>query len=200
MLQRYVSKELTHFVGRSLPSDDERYKLLLKILNDGLLKGTGITDKEVESDNFYTNINFYSRDGSKGIFSNETLVETSSVCFCDIPVNDLGIHIRKYKEFGLSFFKDFLIKKRANPIFYVAIDSKPTTRDSTIATRGDYFDKQLYAFAQLMQHKLSNSELKDDFEKIYRFFGNEILPFLKPFECCRSESDEKNYYMEYNVP
>jgi hypothetical protein len=210
VLQRYVSKELTHFVGKSLASDDERYNLLLKILKEGLLRGTGITDEDIERDNFYTNINFYSRDGSKGKFSNETLVETPSVCFCDIPVNDLGIHMGKYKRFGLSFIKEFLIEKRANPVFYVAIDSKSTIRDQAINSRGNRYDEQLKLFAWRMNSLLSsreliiNSDLKgsglinivDDFEKIYRFFGNEILPFLKPFECCKSESDEKNYYME----
>ena len=32
--QRYVSNELTHFVGRGLEADEERYSLLVKILKD----------------------------------------------------------------------------------------------------------------------------------------------------------------------
>jgi len=43
MLQRYVSKELTHFLGRSLANDDERYELLLKILKQGRLKAPRVS-------------------------------------------------------------------------------------------------------------------------------------------------------------
>lgn len=37
-LQRYVSPELHHFVGRRCSSDDERYDLLLRILRSGELR------------------------------------------------------------------------------------------------------------------------------------------------------------------
>ena len=45
------------------------------------------------------------------------------VCFCDIPVTDLAIHMTKYSRFGLSFLKPFLISKGANPVLYVANNS-----------------------------------------------------------------------------
>jgi hypothetical protein len=39
-------------------------------------------------------------------------------------VSDLEIHMRKYSPFGLSFLKPFLIDKGANPVFYIARNSK----------------------------------------------------------------------------
>lgn len=36
--QNYVSSELTHFVGRSLENDEERYKLLVEIIRTGRIK------------------------------------------------------------------------------------------------------------------------------------------------------------------
>ncbi len=37
-LQRYVSPDLTHFVGRSLPNQKTRFALLSKIIKQGTLK------------------------------------------------------------------------------------------------------------------------------------------------------------------
>src|SRR5689334_24442201 len=42
------------------------------------------------------------------------------VCFCDIPVEDLPLHMKKYSQFGLAFSKGFLIGKGATPVFYVS--------------------------------------------------------------------------------
>ena len=46
------------------------------------------------------------------------------ICFCDIPVTDLEIHMTKYSRFGLSFLKDFLVRKGATPVMYVAENSQ----------------------------------------------------------------------------
>jgi ribosomal protein L24E len=48
------------------------------------------------------------------------------VCFCDIPIGDLGIHIKKYGQFGLAFKKSFLIERGANPVLYVERNSAVT--------------------------------------------------------------------------
>src|SRR5262245_20037779 len=40
-MQRYISRELTHFLGRALQDDEERYTLLRKILRTGQLLPAG---------------------------------------------------------------------------------------------------------------------------------------------------------------
>ena len=207
MLQRYVSKELTHFVGKYLKdryqdpdqSENEQYKLLVKILIEGLLKGNDLTDDEIKSGQIESVKIF-----DKGSFSKETWIKVKTVCFCDIPVNDLGIHMNKYSKFGLSFVKEFLIEKRANPVFYVAIDSKPPTPPTvkTIANRGDWFNKELINFCKLLSPIMGTEssevykDILNNFREFIWFFGKDILPFLKPFECCKSDNDKENYYME----
>jgi hypothetical protein len=113
--QRYVSNELSHFVGRNLLSKpDCQFKLLVKILSDGWLThpphnpalGTALATYPT------------------GCMSTNDVFVEQVVCFCDIPEVDLGIHINKYGPFGLAFRKEFLIAKGANPVFYVAKNSR----------------------------------------------------------------------------
>jgi hypothetical protein len=116
---------------------------LLKIVKEGLLRGNDLTDDEIRKGQIES-----VKISSNGSFYKETMIKTKTVCFCDIPVNDLGIHIDKYSKFGLSFLKESLIEQQANPVFYIAMDSKPTNQMLPIVTniknKGDWFDRQLY--------------------------------------------------------
>ena len=113
-MQRYVSTELTHFVGRG-KARDEQYRLLVTILRSG----------ELRSDPSR-------RPGSPGVswttlnasFSEREMYHFPGVCFCDIPAADLSLHIGKYSPFGIAFAKPFLVKRGASPVFYVAKDSE----------------------------------------------------------------------------
>lgn len=140
-----------------------------------------------------------------GVFNRETMIKAPSVCFCDIPVNDLGIHIKKYSRFGLSFLKSFLVPKRTNPVFYVATDSD-TISQGRIVSRGNCFNDMLRVYDRLavqirseLKKELETSRYKalvEEFNIFDKFFGNQLLAFLKPFENGKSESDKENYYME----
>ncbi len=41
------------------------------------------------------------------------------VCFCDIPPDDLEVHVGKYGRFGVAFAKHTLIIRGACPVFYI---------------------------------------------------------------------------------
>ena len=107
--QRYVSGELTHFVGRG-GSQEEQYDILVnKILKSGWL-----TYPPHDSGKPRTAF----VDFSKPI-SSDRAIQSQVVCFCDIPVSDISIHVAKYSKFGLAFRKEFLIGLGACPVFYV---------------------------------------------------------------------------------
>lgn len=106
--QRYISNELTHFVGRGL-EEEAQYFLLLKILNSGWLTHPPHTP----------NISGGLSVETHGKISSNNMYNPQSVCFCDIPVSDLAIHMQKYSRFGLSFGKDFIVSKGGAPIFYI---------------------------------------------------------------------------------
>lgn len=133
----YVSNNLTHFVGRSLPSDQDRYELLCKIVRGGVLADPshrGRRDpifrlrmlRKSDSDadistcpeldySSYPNV----RHDAESNLSENTLLRFEIVCFCDIPDAELAIHCAKYGHFGLAFSKQFLVNKGASPVMYV---------------------------------------------------------------------------------
>ena len=108
--QRYVSSELTHFVGKGLPENAQYETLVDKILKPGWL---------TYPPHDVTIGRTLGVDFSKSISSDNTL-KYQVVCFCDIPEPDLAIHVKKYSKFGLAFRKYFIVDQGASPVFYVA--------------------------------------------------------------------------------
>jgi hypothetical protein len=111
--QRYISNELTHFIGRSLNDEEAQYQLLLKIIRDGWLTHPPHDPTKPLDEHF---------DAAK-LISADGLAVRGIVCFCDIPTTDYKLHISKYSSFGLSFAKSYLVKKGASPVYYIASDS-----------------------------------------------------------------------------
>jgi hypothetical protein len=135
--QRYVSDELTHFVGRTAKADEERYDILInKIIKSGWLTYPSHDVRRTRT---------LTADFSQPI-SNDQGLKYEVVSFCDIPEADLAIHVRKYSKFGLAFKKEFLIKKGACPVFYVANDTP--TSVTQIWPPGDFMPERVAAARQ----------------------------------------------------
>jgi len=106
--QRYISKELTHFIGRGKRTNSQ-YKLLIKILKEGRLYNPNV------GVNLAVNL-------SAKISQNEMYLP-QMVCFSDIPVEDLTIHKNKFSSIGIAFNKDFIVKQGGVPIHYIPAQS-----------------------------------------------------------------------------
>jgi Putative abortive phage resistance protein AbiGi, antitoxin len=211
-LQRYVSRELTHFVGRKSKDDEARYNLLKRILSSGKL--------EPRHRGSILFPDTYSVDMSNTAkLSTNKVYETETVCFCDIPVEDFEVHMRKYSRFGLSFQKSFLIKKEANPVFYIASDAadhfpaipgRPLQLGRRKITRADTFDAFFDKFRNIYDRlfpwvALNGPGRKEVPEKlmpileelmIQRHFINDLFSYLKFFDARKSEISATNFYME----
>jgi hypothetical protein len=150
-MQNYISEELTHFVGRSLPSDEERLNLLIAILRNGELLDPryktkrdhpifhfDVEDKQdgIQRHNYMPEPYFEVRENGP-VGANE-FVAPEMVCFCDIPVDQLAIHTKKYSSFGLAFSKPFGTGQGANPVYYVAKSAAAPLR--LISPDGRYAD------------------------------------------------------------
>ena len=193
-MQRYISKELFHFAGRG-KSIQEQYNILKLILN-GKKLGKGEKDQIK-----------ISSDYSKSISSNNVYV-SDMVCFCDIPLSDLKIHMNKYSSFGLSFSKIYLLTKGASPVWYI---SKNSIVDYIFPIQNaEYHDSNFKIFTELKKEyeykrgedmhtynsKLLN-EPKVGLNKALNYYlDNSVFPFFKFFDAEKDDTDNENYYME----
>jgi hypothetical protein len=209
-LQRYVSNELTHFVGRSCKDDESRYDQFKAILSScrleprpvGFLRSPGGISMGMSA--------------SASLSSNE-VYETEVVCFCDIPVEDFDLHMQKYSHFGLSFLKQFLVGKEANPVFYIARDATdryPSIHGRRLGKpmidRGESFDAFFLAYREGFNRlfpwvsmngpgrKDVPAELLKVLEELMmlKSFLNDLFSYFKFFDTKESEASTRNFYME----
>ena len=183
-MQRYVSQELTHFVGRSASSDEERYDILKRILRAGWI--THAPHENKPTSNLIINSN---KD-----FSSNQMYCPDVICFCDIPVDDLDIHVGKYSRFGLSFHKSYLVSEGVNPVFYIS--AKSEKHGELNAKR---FNKMIETFHTLVDDV--NREPKDpseaqEYRKVMSFLKFNVFGFMKFFKHDYPDDSKKNYYME----
>ncbi|MBI4799506.1 MAG: hypothetical protein HY794_12430 [Desulfarculus sp.] len=194
-LQRYVSDELTHFVGRGLraqpEAEDRQYELLVNILRGGQLG----TDK--------TKHTAYA-DASK--FSENEYYKPNVVCFSDIPVPDLAIHMGKFSRFGLAFRKAFLVAKGANPVFYLPRQAQIETSPGRQVDLASHFDQRHQMILSLFRNLptmgdgdmpslapgLSNQQVND----LLGFLVFHFFSLCKFYDAGLPADDPANYYME----
>lgn len=184
MLQHYVSDELTHFVGRSLPSDVGQYNLLLRIIREECLRSP--------KHGAFCGGRLQPRPGVP-LSSNEAYLG-SYVCFCDIPLPDLSIHMQKYSRFGLSFAKRFLMLHGASPVFYIAstsLNGPPIGR-----TKAADFDEMHALYQRLLCADCSDEQVAEMIYQIGNLLDWEVLSFCKFFDPDSLDIAPDNYYME----
>ena len=186
--QRYISKELTHFVGRK-KKPSSQYKLLVKILKEGWLTHP--------PHNIYESGNLLIRTGKK--ISGNEMYSPQAVCFCDIPVEDLALHANKYSKVGLSFDKDFIVNRGGAPVYYIPKGSKveaalnitpekleefgkPGYEESLnkVMGKGEYFDEVIRGYPKLFTffHKLVHEAARSGSQETGRI-GDSVWDYPK---------------------
>jgi hypothetical protein len=120
------------------------------------------------------------------------------VCFCDIPVPDLGLHVTKYSRFGLAFSKVFLIGKGAAPVFYVprGVRRAGQSRAEALDDLRDELMQTLTAIQQPGAPGEPPTWKGLERTKIQKFFEDIVLAFIKPFDETTADDHPDNYYME----
>jgi hypothetical protein len=189
--QRYISNELTHLVGRKLKSYEEQYDILIKILKERYIT---YPPHEKKDRNARELITYYTAD-----FTKNEMYEPSMVCFCDIPVCDLSIHIKKYSPFGLSFDKEFIACKGGGPVYYVsktAAPAWPVGQDSE-EDRGHVFDQKIKECYHLLDDLIcAENEWSDRARIVQSFLGGSIFAYTKCFDHTLMDRHNDNYYFE----
>jgi len=189
--QRYISNELTHLVGGKLTSYKAQYKILIKILKEGYITYPPHEEKNRSIRLLFTHY--------KADFTKNELYVPSMVCFCDIPVCDLSIHIKKYSPFGLAFDKKFIASKGGGPVYYVpktAAPAWPVGQDS-VEDRGHVFDQKIKECYRLLDDlACAKNEWSDRAGSVQRFLGGSIFAYTKCFDHTLMDKHDDNYYFE----
>lgn len=190
--QRYVSSEMTHFVGRDHAEADQ-YKLLIQIITSGWL--THPPHDPAISGRLTVN--------TDARISENEMYYPQIISFSDIPIGELDIHIQKFSRFGLSFLKSFLVKEGANPVFYIAKNAlsrdKGRTDRFTLAERFDQTIQQYHALFEELRNTPEKSDPPDQIKRLFSikdFLDYHIFSFLKFFDASKPEDDPEHFYME----
>jgi len=217
-MQRYISSELTHFVGRGL-TEKKQYEILVKILSEGFLSHA----PHVRSLGGNLNVNF------NASFSKNEMYNPEMVCFCDIPFEDLTLHMNKYSRFGLAFGKKFIVSKGGKPVMYIPTSSiiradkelSPEAMAQFGAEKDPYFKAKLlfeeheiggcfdemireYHLLSELTRKLfldtfSNPGVPEESHRLFAlnlFLEFHIFSFIKFFDPSLLDNDPSNYYFE----
>jgi hypothetical protein len=197
-VQRYVTNELAHFVGRGKTPDDQ-FRLLITILQSGWL--THAPHALGISGNLTVN-------GSARLSSNE-MYNPQIICFCDIPFGDLSLHTAKYSRFGLSLSKQFVVANGGCPVFYLPRGTRlrqfsSNRLNSEEVSLGDLFDQMVPEFHQMMHRRFTMEagtgpgvpEESKKHSQLDTFLNSRVFSYLKFFDESLADEDVENYYME----
>jgi hypothetical protein len=212
--QRYVSNELTHFVGRG-KVEEEQYGLLVHILKSGWLTHPP-HNPQIDG-------NIHVSSGTS--ISANQMYSPQIVCFCDIPIQDLHIHIAKYSPFGLALSKDLVVRQGGTPVLYLPLNTSVrasrglTTDEITRATSRNnpddiyreiplcqLFDRMvpeyrsmMNRFEQLIMQASETRGVPEEFRRLSRlrsFIDFHLISYLKFFDHTLPDDDPNNFYME----
>ena len=218
LTQRYISKELVHFVGRSM-SEDQQFELLLKILNEGWI--THPPHNPNISGNLSVNTN--------AAISENEMYAPEITCFADIPIQDLSMHMQKYSSVGISLSKEFIAEAGGVPVHYIPKGAKvkrPRNLDAgdfrklmleggpekfveelyEKVSTAQYFDEMLKEYHDLLNIFRQQSKIIDPqpgvsglFKRILeleRFLDFHVFSYFKFFDHTLPDDDPDNYYFE----
>lgn len=186
-MQRYVSKELIHFLGRTL-GPEGRYSLMLEILRSGWLtppphkKSEKITSLSIRYDRPVCQNSMYAPE---------------MVCFADIPIQEIRIHQKKYGGFGISFRKSFLLNKGVRPVFYIPTNALWSGQ----VAQGQYMDEIAKNWGKFFcgvrpQLKKKNSPWLKSLQETDQFLAWEVFSYTKCFDGGLEDDHPDNFYME----
>lgn len=204
-IQRYVSPDLTHLVGRGRKPHREQYRLLKKILREGTLRAPRA--KRIKNEGSVIGIDkvYWLERRSAARLSDNGAYRGSFVCFCDIPLSDLGLHIWKYGCFGLAFSKTFLLEHGATPVMYVPTRGRPAVlpwgnygrkRVSSNAASFDAFWKHYKELCDVVEKEHGGNRVPQSIRRVTQFMDMHVLSHLKFFDPSVADWHKANFYME----
>lgn len=126
--------------------------------------------------------------------SDNNLIRPAAVCFCDIPLADMAIHMHKYSYFGLAFPKSFLITKGATPVYYISKDTLDAGQP--LWRKFDHHIREFLTTLDTLSRENDISPAAAALANLQHFCEWNIFAFIKFFDYGLADTDENNYYFE----
>jgi hypothetical protein len=192
-------------VGRGRKPHREQYRLLKKILREGTLRAPELKRTKNEAGVIGTDKPYWLERRSAAKLSDNGAYRGSFVCFCDIPLGDLGLHIWKYGRFGLAFSKTFLLELGATPVMYVPTKGRLAIlpwgnygrrRVSSNAASFDAFWKHYRVLCEVAEKRSGGKRVSESIRRVTQFMDMHLLSHLKFFDPSVADWDKANFYME----
>lgn len=191
----YTSDALYHFVGRGTLNDDERtFGILLNVLETMCVShpphkvGWGELTLEISPE---------------ASIIGDSLVAPRIVCFCDIPLDSMGIHRTKYGNFGVGIDRDYLARHGCRPVMYF-----PYNPNDWGTAYGKSLIEDIEAKFRAIRH-LAEQEGATEFSRsmgdvpqhaqmscIESAFSKDFLAFVKAYDYTLPKKHEDCFYME----
>jgi len=196
----YTSNTFFHFVGHKHPNDHEaNFEVLLKVLRIGCVSHPPHEESWGKVSH---------RICWESSLLEEKLIVPTVTCYADIPFDSLGVHIKKYGKFGVSFPRELLIRYGARPVIYI-----PLHKDDWGSPNGVTLLRDIEATYKGFYETLVSSSLSADkparrslgrkpqniseaIHAVNSTLAKDFLAFIKPFNSHLEEDHPDNYYME----
>jgi len=188
------NKILYHFVGFGSAEDDEaNFRTLCAVLESRQIGASGMASIQVTIDP--------SRRPQKG-----ELLQQSITCYCDIPFEELALHVQKYGRFGVGVDRKTVSAFGARTVSYV-----PVVNSWPAGSAGSFFLKDLssllHGICEHLAPECGNkttsrqmgqrpSDKQETVDRLEAAFTKDFLAFLKFFDADLPIEHLDYYYAE----
>lgn len=191
----YTSDALYHFFGRgSLDDDEKTFGILLSVLK-------GMCVSHPPHDVGWGEQRLVVNPSASVITDN--LVAPNIVCFCDIPLDSMGIHYTKYGRFGVGIDRTYLAQHGCRPVMYF-----PYAPNDWGTAYGRCLIEDIEA-KYMRLYQLADEEGVEEFSRsmgevpehaqmscIEGAFSKDFLAFVKAYDYTLPREHQDCYYME----
>lgn len=196
-MQTYASDILYHLVGSRGPDDqDANLATLIKILDSMEVRSNTIDGRSGGI--------LIKTDPTRPLTNGEPIEQTVT-CFCDLPLQSLGLHVAKYGQFGVGVDRAIVASWGARPVIY--LPQTPRSPGSMVNVFAQDVKQVLSDLNRYFpgpegvttRHKVAGAPSESPQEAIDEaesLIQRDFLAFLKLFDVDLPDDHPENYYME----
>lgn len=109
------------------------------------------------------------------------------VCFCDLPLSQMGEHIKRYGSYGVGLKKDWAAKQSISPVMYESINqTKENAFDSLLKEANRVGDETLLEYIYYFNWYIKSYDGYDTTKEFIQFYNEREWRYIPPYgDLCR---------------